>query len=190
MSTELTGIVLCGGESRRMGADKGLLPWGSIGAPAERTAGAPAPLTWAGHAAALLEAVGLPWYISVRTAQVPAYGALFGDRLVIDDGEAPGPLGGLLSAHRALPNADLLLLACDMTEVDEKLLWELMRVYRTEPAANFIVYREGDFAEPFPGIYKARGMSMAPSLQALLRQGPTAYLPIVRPEAFINRNTP
>ncbi|TDX01012.1 molybdenum cofactor guanylyltransferase [Dinghuibacter silviterrae] len=207
MSTELTGIVLCGGESRRMGADKGLLPWAPPGAAAPAPGAPPAaparptaadtpptaaapPLTWAGRAVALIERQGLPWLISVRSAQVDTYEKLFGDRLVLDDGEAPGPLGGLLSAYHACPGTDLLLLACDMTAIDEAILDELLKAYKNIPDEDFFVYQTDGFAEPFPGIYRARAIKPVESLQLLLRGGRTHFLPVTRPEAFINRNTP
>jgi molybdopterin-guanine dinucleotide biosynthesis protein A len=102
----------------------------------------------------------------------------------------PGPLGGLLSAHHACPGTDLLLLACDMIAVDEALLRVLVDAYRDTPGEDFFVYQNDGFAEPFPGIYRAGGIAAVQSLQVLLRGGRTAYLPVTRPGAFVNRNTP
>jgi molybdopterin-guanine dinucleotide biosynthesis protein A len=187
----LLGIVLCGGESKRMGRDKGLLP------------DLPSSLTWAGRIAGLMEGVGIPYVLSVNVRQRATYGALFGEeRLVADHLDIPGPLGGMLSVHQRYPGMDLLPLACDMVRMDQRTLEELISIYRKESSSDFYVYRlEGnEFAEPFPGIYCAgalhrvyrhyrEGTFPYRSLQKVLRmEGRTRYISAADGDVFANIN--
>ena len=114
----LMGVILCGGASRRMGRDKGLL----------QKDGAP----WARYMADRLMPYKLPVVFSVNTSQVDAYTlALPGARLVADSVAAGGPLKGLLSVHEQFPDKDLLLLACDMLDMDTATLNPLVDAWRT-----------------------------------------------------------
>jgi len=174
----LMGVILCGGESRRMGWDKGLLL--KDGAP------------WVKHMADKLAAYGIPVVFSVNTSQIDAYtAALPGARLVADSAAADGPLKGLLSIHEQFPDKDLLLLACDMLDMDAVTLQRLIDAWR-EGGYELYSYCEGTFFEPLCGIYTAAGLAgkqVAPSLQNLLRQGKTKSLVMVNNEAFRNYNT-
>ncbi|MCB1325308.1 MAG: NTP transferase domain-containing protein [Spirochaetales bacterium] len=115
----LVGVVLCGGHSRRMGRDKGLFP------------GPEGVTTWAGRALSLLRDCGLDAIVSVREAQLARYGALLGpENFVVDrEVEGGGPLSGFAAAHARRPDCDLLMLACDMPDLDRDLLSPLLAAY-------------------------------------------------------------
>lgn len=172
------GIILCGGESRRMGRDKGLLQKDGV--------------PWARHMADKLMAYGIPVVFSVNASQADAYGrAMPGVRLVTDSVAADGPLKGLLSVHGQFPDKDLLLLGCDMLDMDAVTLQRLIDAWQ-EGGNEFYAYLEGEFFQPLCGIYTARGLAgshTAVSLQQLLRQGKTKSLVMVNNEAFRNYNT-
>ena len=182
----LMGVILCGGESRRMGRDKGLLQKDDI--------------PWAKHMADKLMANGLPVVFSINASQADTYAlALPGARLVVDNMAAGGPLKGLLSVHEQFPDKDLLLLACDMIDMDAATIERLMEAYLTDDAHAFYAYREGDFFEPLCAIYTSAGLAaphtaalagdlQVPSLQQLLRQGKTKSLPILNNQGFRNYN--
>jgi molybdopterin-guanine dinucleotide biosynthesis protein A len=182
------GVVSCGGESRRMGRDKGLILQGGV--------------CWARRMADKLELFGLPVVFSVNPSQLGAYAAaLPGARLVVDAVvAAPGPLGGLLSVYEQFPDKDLLLLACDMIDMDHGTIAALVDVRAAGGDHDFYVYREGDFFQPFCSIYTSAGLAAphtavlqgglrVPSLQQLLREGKTKSLTVERGEAFRNYNT-
>ena len=100
MSQEIYGLLLVGGESRRMGRDKALLKYGDDRTQLERSA-------------ELLQSVCPQVFVSLRAEQnfdLPA-----GTQAILDNApEAKGPLCGILSALRAHPEAHWLVLACDL----------------------------------------------------------------------------
>ena len=149
---------------------------------------------------------GTPIFFSINPSQLSAYRRHIDPSLLIVDSPAlsaiAGPLKGLLSAHEQFPGADLLLLACDMIDLDEDTIRTLMAAWSGSAEANrhdFYVYAEGDFAQPFCGIYTSAGLAAVHtialqgrlvdfSLQSLLRKGKTLRMPIRRMEAFRNYN--
>lgn len=177
--SNLVGVILCGGESSRMGRDKGRIL--KDGTP------------WALRMADKLAPFGLPVVFSVNASQVDDYTVQFpGIRLVVDEVDVPGPLKGLLSVHRQIPDKDLLLLACDMVDMDQDTIGGLLEAYRTGgPYVYFAYYDEG-FYQPFCAIYTVAGLEGAlggNSLQGLLRVGRTKALDLPNSEAFRNYNT-
>lgn len=171
-------LVLCGGESRRMGRDKGLLLKDGI--------------PWALHVGKKFSQ--WPTMYSINKSQQAAYSEMIpAKNLVLDELDLPGPLNGLLSYHRRWNNTDILLAACDMLDLDEGTIKTLLGAYQVTDA-DFIAYGEEQFFQPFCCIYKASGLrkiSQPPkSLQALLRAGSTHRLTISNPSAFNNYNTP
>lgn len=141
---KLHGLVLSGGESRRMGRDKGLIS-------TETT-------TWANRAGTLLRSVDLPVSVLIREAQRPAYTTqILSDFELLSDLDLPvgGPLKGLLSFHVRYPQADVLVLPCDMQNLTTGLLRELIDFYGEVPDAEAWVFEVGERVQPFPGIYSA-----------------------------------
>jgi molybdopterin-guanine dinucleotide biosynthesis protein A len=175
----LTGVILCGGESRRMGRDKGLILKDGV--------------PWARQMAEKLSFLLIPVVFSVNPLQMTGYADQLGDAcLVKDEADLPGPLNGLLSVHAQFPQRDLLLLACDMVDMDESTIARLVEAYHAGGPYEFYAHREGGFYQPFCAIYTARSLDIPlqqDSLQALLKRGRTKALPILRNEAFMNYNT-
>lgn len=155
----MLGVVLCGGESKRMGSDKGLLP-----ADGE---------SWAERAASKLSKLNIPVVLSVNRAQLEYYGPVFASsELIVDTVDARGPLKGLLSVHKAHPDKDVLVLACDMLDIDFSTLQVLKQAYETtERAFDYYVYEKDEFIEPLCAIYPAR------TLQSLYRMLSSKALP-------------
>jgi len=152
----MTAVILCGGNSMRMGTDKGLLK-------AEEE-------TWAERAARKLTMLGLPVFISINSQQPENYEGIFTkEQLVIDTEDLPvkGPLLGLLSVHRKFPNEDVFVLACDMKEMTTSLLEHLYKQCRAGKQEAY-VYATGEKLQPLCGIYTAAGLNR---IYHLLRYG-------------------
>lgn len=183
----LLGVVLCGGKSKRMGRDKGLI----------ELDGKP----WALLIAEKLYAFELPVVLSVNSQQVEGYSKLFPEKqLEIDGLEINGPLEGLLSVHKKYPENDILLLACDLIDMDEKTIGDLISIYSGEPGYDFYVYEQEGFTQPFCAIYTAQGLAgvyrrfeakeiKKYSLHDRFGEGRTKYLPLQEPDSFNNYNS-
>ncbi|TAH03370.1 MAG: hypothetical protein EAZ15_03355 [Sphingobacteriales bacterium] len=182
--TNLLGVVLCGGKSMRMGADKGLLlkedkPWATI-------------------VAQKFDALNMPYVVSVNDAQLATYVKYFkSEILILDTQTIPGPLRGLLTVHQQYPQKNLLVLACDMIDMQPQTIQTLINNYTTQPNFNFYAYHNGDFWEPFCGIYTAKGLNSLVlgnqtdfSLQHILSSGLSQKNIILDEGSFNNYNNP
>src|SRR5579872_7087006 len=117
----MIGVILCGGQSIRMGMDKGLIPC-SEG-------------IWAQAAVDKMAALHLPVFISVNSAQYDEYSRFFPSTALITDDRSlfvAGPLLALLSVHRRMPEEDLLILACDMPMIQPLQLQTLDTRYQQD----------------------------------------------------------
>jgi molybdopterin-guanine dinucleotide biosynthesis protein A len=145
----MLGVILCGGDSTRMGKDKGLMPDGSQ--------------TWAASAAEKMATLGFPVALSVNNRQFPFYAERFAPGQLISDDPAlslKGPLAGLLSVHAAYPAEDLFVLACDLPYMDPVLLNELYLRRKQHNAAQAYLYTADGVPEPLCGIYTAPGLAL------------------------------
>jgi molybdopterin-guanine dinucleotide biosynthesis protein A len=183
---QLTGAILAGGFSRRLGQDKAAL----------RLGGRPLAL-WAD--AALAPLVTTRWLVTNHPlAHLP-----LGLPLVTDLVPFQGPAGGLTTALFYARTPWVLVAAVDNPFLAPALLAELAtRAGRTSRPA--VVCRSPGGLEPFPGLYAVR---LFPVLRDFLRadRRPTRFLEVCRPHilsesevqcldpeghSFFNLNTP
>jgi len=144
----MIGVVLCGGQSSRMGADKGLLK-SEIG-------------TWAQIGAEKLKTLGIAVKISINTKQSDDYFKLFATNDLIPDNESlkvKGPVRGVLTAHLRYPSEDILVLACDMLLMETEILKSLIGQYQKHPESEAVVFTLDGEPEPLCGIYTAKGLT-------------------------------
>lgn len=144
----MLGLILCGGQSSRMGTDKGLLKLHTH--------------TWAKTAAGKINTLSLPVVISINPGQYEDYSEIFpASQLITDNEKLPlrGPLLGVLSAHLQYPGEDFIILACDMPLLETSLLKELLTLYQVQPEPDAFIYTNDGEPEPLCGIYKAKGLS-------------------------------
>ncbi|WP_316825058.1 molybdenum cofactor guanylyltransferase [Pedobacter miscanthi] len=143
----MLGIVLCGGQSLRMGTDKGLLNHQDK--------------LWAQVAFDKLSSLNLQVKFSVNPSQQEIYAGYFGnEQLIVDYSllDIKGPLLGVLSAHISNPEEDLFLLACDMLLMETKLLEKLIYSFKADSTFDAYIFSKDGQQEPLCGIYKADGL--------------------------------
>src|SRR5215831_7719757 len=144
----MIGVVLCGGRSSRMGSDKGLIRSKTN----EKV--------WAQVVKNKFSFASMPSFLSVNKNQTKNYQSHFkNDDLIIDnpDIKVQGPLLGLLSVHFHYPDQDLMVIACDMINMNETILKKLSDSYDSSKV-EAIVFK-GERVEPLCGIYSSQGLS-------------------------------
>ncbi len=149
---QIVGVVLAGGEGRRLGQPKGQLQVEGQSL-AERAVS----VVWPFCASVL---------VSIRAgARTPAQGFP-----VVEDAPGPGrgPLAGIDAAFRATGTADLLVLACDYPRVDAWLVRRLLAL-ATDPSADLVMVTDsGGRDHPLVGLWRR---SAAPAVaEAMERQ--------------------
>ena len=184
--SNLIGVILCGGESKRMGRDKGLIEQNGK--------------HWAVLMAEKLKALNIPVVISINEKQQSSYETLFPDTpLIVDKLTINGPLNGLLTIYENFPDKDILLLATDLIDMDEDTLSKLIEVYTQNPGYDFYAYEEDGFAQSFCSIFTAKGLKdvferfvnkelKKYSLHDRFNEGNTKFIPLQNIEAFNNYN--
>lgn len=183
----LIGLVLAGGRSSRMGTDKAALVH-------------PDGRTLARRTFDLLHESGCDEVmISLRHDQEIPAGFEIAPAIARDSqGVSEGPLSGLLSSMRLHPDADWLVLACDLPRLDVKTLTAL--VFSKQHDEPFLSYRSefDGLPEPLCALYgegsldlleAAAAQDMRCPRKVLIRNG-CRLLDPVSPGALDNANTP
>ncbi len=145
MSTPLYGLILSGGKSTRMGNDKGLLDYHGL----------PQRDYLYGMAAEVCDQV----FFSIREEQQGEIDAT--DRYIVDRNEYRGPLNGILSAHKAHPDAAWVVLACDLPLLDVNALQTLVNERDSDKLATAYATRESKLPEPLVSIWEPKGLQQA-----------------------------
>ena len=174
---DAAAIVLAGGDSLRMGCDKGLLPVNGQ------------PLIQ--HLCQQLSPHFSQILISARTAGEYSF---LGHRVVADQAPGQGPLMGLASALRASQHDTNLVVACDIPAVDMGLVRRMLRLAREH---DCVVPRDRGQYEPLFAVYRR---SVVNTLDRMLVDGvrriqelyelcDTAFLDLEEHEQLVNLNT-
>jgi molybdopterin-guanine dinucleotide biosynthesis protein A len=132
---EAIGFVVAGGQSRRMGRDKALLPWGAA--------------TLLEHAVARLRACC--GTVEVLCGPLPRYGDR-GLTVVPDVVTGAGPLGAVWTGLTRVGERVGLFLAVDLPDVPVALLRQLVAAARD---VDVVVPVTGRGPEPLCGVYAA-----------------------------------
>ncbi len=184
MTTDtIYGLVLAGGESRRMGRDKALLVRDGQSQLA--------------HIATLLEGITDRVYVSSRQEQQedPERSRF---ENIVDRYEGIGPIAGILSAMDAHPRADWLVVACDLPNIDERTLSFLIeKSNQKQPFTAFKSSYDG-LPEPLCALYRSGSEAIIRQFvedgivcpRKVLIRSDTMLLEQPNPVALDNINTP
>jgi molybdopterin-guanine dinucleotide biosynthesis protein A len=108
-------------------------------------------MTWLDHTAQRLAEVCRRVVIADRHQTVhPSWPS-------VDDGPGRGPAAGILGAHRAFPEAELLVLACDLPAVPVALLRHLVAAAPVD-AVDVVIPRTQRGVEPLCALYRRRAL--------------------------------
>ena len=144
-ATACYGLVLAGGKSRRMGQDKASLSHGGL-----------SQLEFVFN---LMTGVTDKQFVSTSEAQRhDELRARFPQ--IVDRYEDLGPIAGILSALETYPEADWLVVACDLPNLDEHTLGELLaNAPQDEPFTAYRSSRDG-LPEPLCAVYRANSVAI------------------------------
>ena len=134
----VTGLLLCGGKSSRMGSPKSLLPFENS--------------TFVEHR---LQTLRQLFQEVLIVANSPAEYDAFGASVVKDIIPDRGPLVGILSGLLVSRHEHCFVIACDMPLVDNKLIRKLC-AGRRENDADAVVVRHEQGLEPLLAVYSRR----------------------------------
>ena len=184
----LTVAIQAGGESKRMGQDKGLVPF----------QGQPLIMRVLNRVAAIADEL-------VITSNQPEQYRFLGLTPVTDRQPGRGALGGLYTALDASHHPAVAVVACDMPFVNPLLLAFQLQLLN-ETGADLVIPRTPNGLEPFHAVYRRE--TCLPHVRAALQfdqRRVDAWFPLVKvheltPEAiqpydplglaFLNINTP
>lgn len=170
---KLQGLILAGGQSRRMGRDKAMIPYH----------GMPQYMYMAG----LLEGLGISPFLSARQDQIDTWKPEI--PCIADRFDDKGPLGGILSAQLAQPETAWLVVACDYAYLTDKSLREL--IVARDVAANVTAFisPSDEGSEGLLGIWEPDVMSGLIKVIQQERLGVRSFLKTVR-TSLIEANFP
>lgn len=131
----VTGLLLCGGKSRRMGSPKSLLPFNGSTFVEDR-----------------LNSLRQLFQEVLIVANSPGEYDTFAAAVVKDIIPDRGPLVGILSGLLVSRNEYCFVIACDMPLVDNKLIRKLCAL-RKENDADAVVARHAQGIEPLLAVY-------------------------------------
>lgn len=178
---KLNALVLAGGQSTRMGVDKGLLEYHIQ------------PQRF--HIYNLLRECCDMVYMSIRKDQQEQFSSDV--KCVVDQNIYPGPFNGIMSAYRKHHDHAWLVVACDMPLVDLQAINRL--IDKRNPLRVATTYKAMDkaFPEPLFAIWEPKGLSAAEDyLEKKISCSPVKFLAenlpeIVKPlrdEVLVNIN--
>lgn len=166
----LYGLVLAGGESRRMGRDKGLIAYRGE---AHRQV-----------LYALLQSACARVFLSVNAGQPRPEPERFAYLVDAPEYAGNGPIGAVMGFRDAHPGVALLLVSCDLPFFGPQALQALLAARNTSRSATAFLNPENNRPEPLVTIYEPRflerlaedfGRGMR-SLQRILLEDPPALI--------------
>lgn len=181
--TPVFGLVLAGGQSRRMGQDKAAL----------RREGQ----SQLAYVVQLLESLVERVYVSARADQRDDVERSRFEQ-IIDRYENLGPVAGILSAMDEHPDVDWLVLACDLPNIDAATLSNLLKKRATDKPFSAYISSHDGLPEPLCAVYAPQSSAIVRRFVAdgvhcprkMLIRSDTLLLEQPNPRSLENVNTP
>jgi len=152
IKSKISGLILAGGFSRRMGRDKALLDF--HGKPQLE------------HVNELLEKYCEKVFLSKREGQEAYRGfSSINDAPEFSD---HGPLGGILSAMKEYPQANWLVIACDLPNITDETIQTLLTMRDPQKTATAYISTHDDLPEPLCAVWEAHAFD---SILKLFNEG-------------------
>lgn len=151
MQAPVTGVILAGGGSRRMGSNKAFLELGGrpmIAVVAER-----------------LRAIAQE--VLIAADETYLYRP-FADRCVPDQFPGVGTLGGIHAGLSAASHELVLVVGCDMPFIDADVAGWFVAAAQRKPEADVVILRRGEWVEPLHAVYR---QSCRPAMEQAIRAG-------------------
>ena len=184
MNSEIYGLILTGGYSKRMGEDKALISDG-YQTILEKT-----------HD--LLKHSLSEVFVSVRDDQKEEE-KRSEFNLIIDQNQHSGPMAGILSAFIFSPDSAWLVVACDMPFLDKDTIDQLIENRDKEKVATLFTSPEDGLPEPLCAIYEPQFFqTISLDNQLIINNSPrdalmqldTYIIRAQNPKSLINTNYP
>jgi len=141
----LYGLILSGGKSSRMGTDKALIYY--HGRPQQE------------FLFDLVHEFCDHTFISLRQEQQDDLPERYD--VILDQNEYPGPLNGILSAHKQHTDAAWLVIACDLPLMNKETLHLLLNGRDSTKDATALATRASGLPEPLAAIWEPKGLQHA-----------------------------
>jgi len=178
----LNGLVLAGGESKRMGTDKGLMNWHGK---EQRY-----------YLADMLQEFCEEVFISCRQEQVNGFDSAY--RTLPDTFLDLGPYGGILSAMHSQRDKAWLVVACDLPLLDKETIRFLIIHRESKKVATTYESPHDGFPEPLITIWEPESYTVlldflgkgTTGLRNVLMNSEKTVVQSARPETLMNVNTP
>lgn len=154
MKRSILGVVLSGGESRRLGRDKAQLSFH------EGT-------NQLDYSLSLLDAFCDSLAISCRSSQRDKRSSRFDAELIPDADGMAGPMAGMIAGLKYASGRAVLTIACDMPLLDASVLLKLISLRNPDTLATCFIAQDGK-PEPMCALYEARCL---PALEDWVRKG-------------------
>ncbi len=144
----VTGVILAGGESSRMGSDKALLTVGGVSFLSQIRA----------------EVAGVTGEVVISAREDGAYPET-GSRVIADRFRNCGPLAGIHAALSSIDTDRALVVSCDLPLVPAEAC---RRLLAADAAGDVIIARSDSRLQPLLGVYDK---AILPELERCLRDG-------------------
>lgn len=171
MKQYLYGLILSGGQSSRMGQDKGLIQINKV--------------KFIEQVLRQMKKYIPHIFVSLNPGQIREYENILTEEQIISDSvNTKGPMTGLLSFHEQFPQQDVFVMAVDLIRMNDQLFEKVLESYAKNKQQKFILFRhENGYVESLFGIYSRKALQKIYSHYQQDSLKGYSLLPYLKPES-------